>query len=174
MICCFLLSACCAWGQTESQRNPLPEGDTSRYKDFGGFMLDMGAMLEPTMFMLPPSLNFQLPEAEGIGWVLNPDAVKLSGATYASISQPSPYSLYSLLYPGAMGGNVTLQGTTYRLNNGVRISAYGEYDADGYKRVNPSALPWEKNNFNAAFEVKSPNGKFGIRMEVKAGRNYPY
>ena len=168
------MSAVGAFGQTEMQRQTLPEGDDARYRNFGGFMLDMGAMLEPTMFMLPPSLNFQLPDAEGSGWVLNPDAVKLPSVSYSTISRPSPYSLYSLLYPGATGGNVTLQGTTYRLNNGVRISAYGEYDADGYKRVNPATLPWEKNNFNAAFEVKSPNGKFGIRMEVKAGRNYPY
>ena len=36
-----------------------------------------------------------------------------------------------------------------------------------------SALPWEKNTFKGAFELKSANGAFGIRIEVQQGRN-PY
>lgn len=35
-------------------------------------------------------------------------------------------------------------------------------------------LPWEKNNFNGAFEMKSENGNFGIRIEVQRGRTTPY
>lgn len=175
IIVCFLLCAAGTFAQSETKHDTLHGDDTSRHKNFGGFMLDMGAMFEPTLFMLPPSLNFQLPDKlDAPGLVLNPDAVSLSPVTYTSAASLSPYSFYSLLYPDAMGGNVTLQGATFRLKNGMRMTTYGEYDADGYKRANPSALPWEKNNFNAAFELKSPNGKFGIRMEVKTGRNYPY
>ena len=37
-----------------------------------------------------------------------------------------------------------------------------------------SAMPWEKNNFRGAFELKSANGNFGIRIEVQQGRNGPY
>ena len=33
---------------------------------------------------------------------------------------------------------------------------------------------WEKNNFRGAFELKSANGNFGIRIEVQQGRNGPY
>jgi hypothetical protein len=33
-------------------------------------------------------------------------------------------------------------------------------------------MPWQRNNFNAAFEMKSANGKFGIKVEVNAGRGY--
>ena len=44
----------------------------------------------------------------------------------------------------------------------------------GNKVRNPSALPWERNNFNGAFEVKSENGNFGIRIEVQRGRNNPF
>ena len=51
---------------------------------------------------------------------------------------------------------------------------YGEYDKDGWKVPNPSALPWEKNNFKGAFELKSANGAFGIRIEVQQGRHVPY
>ncbi|MBD4337957.1 hypothetical protein GUH15_18220, partial [Xanthomonas citri pv. citri] len=60
------------------------------------------------------------------------------------------------------------------LKNGWKITTYGEYDADGNKVRNPSALPWEKNNFNGAFEMKSENGNFGIRIEVQRGRTTPY
>lgn len=31
-----------------------------------------------------------------------------------------------------------------------------------------------KNNFKGAFEMKSSDGNFGIRIEVQQGRNYPY
>ena len=56
----------------------------------------------------------------------------------------------------------------------MRINTYGEYNADGYKVYNPAAMPWEKNNFNAAFEIKSANGNFGIKVEMHGGRNNPY
>ena len=148
--------------------------ESVQVKDFGGFILDMGAMLEtPALMLMPPTLNFNpgLPE----GLKLNPDAISLpTGVTYTTFSRPSSYSIYSLLYPGMGMGNTTLQGTTYQFKNGMRLTTYGEYDADGYKRPNPSALPWEKNNFHGGFEWKSANGKFGVRMEVKTGRNYPY
>jgi hypothetical protein len=68
----------------------------------------------------------------------------------------------------------TLQSATFKLKNGLHITTYGEYDADGNKVRNPSALPWERNNFNGAFEMKSENGNFGIRIEVQRGRNNPF
>ena len=63
---------------------------------------------------------------------------------------------------------------SFTLKNGMRIHTYGEYDKDGWKVPNPSALPWEKNNFKGAFELKSANGAFGIRIEVQQGRHVPY
>lgn len=162
--------------QTENGGNELPDFDSARYKDFGGFILDMGGSAGMPFYLVPPTLSFRpfdmLSEAP---YKLNPDAVHLNrNLTFSGNSvNPSPYSFYSMLYPG-YGVNVQWQGASYKLNNGVRINTYGEYNADGYKVYNPAALPWEKNNFNAAFEVKSPNGKFGIKVEVHGGRNYPY
>ena len=49
----------------------------------------------------------------------------------------------------------------------------GEYDANGRRVYNPSALPWERNNFNGAFELKSENG-FGLRIEVQQGNRTPF
>ena len=67
-----------------------------------------------------------------------------------------------------------LQMGSFRLKNGMRINTYGEYDKDGWKVPNHSALPWEKNNFKGAFEMKSSNGAFGIRIEVQQGNRTPF
>ena len=48
-----------------------------------------------------------------------------------------------------------------------------KYDADGRRVYNPSALPWERNNFKGAFEMKSENG-FGFRIEVQQGNDRPF
>jgi hypothetical protein len=88
---------------------------------------------------------------------LNPDAFRINpNVTYSG---------------GMSSGMVNWQGKSYKLNNGARINLYGEYDADGNKVHNPSALPWEKKDFNAAFEFKSANGNFGVKLEVHGGRN---
>lgn len=81
----------------------------------------------------------------------------------------TPYSNSLLHNP------IELIGQSYQLNSGAKISLYGQYDANGNKRVQ-NVLPWEKNNFNAAFEFTSPNGKFGLRIEVSRERNsmFPY
>lgn len=73
----------------------------------------------------------------------------------------SPFGLFS--------DSQYLQMSSFRLNNGVRINMYGDYNADGWKVANPSALPWEKNNFRGAFEVKSADGAFGFRIGVQRG-----
>ena len=59
---------------------------------------------------------------------------------------------------------------SFKLKNGMRLNTYGEYNADGKKVPNPAAMPWEKNNFKGAFEMKSSDGNFGIRIEVQQGR----
>ena len=67
-----------------------------------------------------------------------------------------------------------LQVGQLKLNNGWSLNTYGQYNAQGYRVMNPSALPWERNNFHGAFELKSANGSFGIRVEVKQGRQSPW
>ena len=151
-------------------------------KDFDGFILDMGTMLnaESLILLPPPMLNtlpFEWDEMEVSPYKLNPDAFKLtSNVTYMGGSDitNSRTSILSLLYNGVGSGMVNWQGTSYKLNNGMRINLHGEYDSNGRKVYNPSAMPWEKNNFNAAFEMKSANGNFGIKVEVHGGRNNPY
>lgn len=155
--------------------------ESVRVKDFGGFILDMGSMLNAESLvvspMILPTLSYLAPYSETTPYQLNPDAFKLNpNITYMGGTNitSSHTPMYSLLYNGMGSGMVNWQGASYRLNNGMRINLYGEYDADGRKVYNPSALPWERNNFNAAFEMKSANGNFGIKVEVHGGRNNPY
>jgi len=146
-------------------------------KDFGGFILDMGTMLNAeslTLAPLLPTLTYMPELGNGLNLPqINPDALKINtqGIIYGA-GTPSGMrtGILSLYHPGYGNGPVTWQSATYRLNNGARINLYGEYDADGNKVYNPSALPWQRNNFNAAFEVKSPDGKFGVKFEVSGGR----
>lgn len=138
-------------------------------KDFSGFILDMGTMLNAESLVVTPlsfpTLDYMPSLAESNSYLLNPEAIRIT--PFLTSTLPS--------FSNGMGKNrINWQGATYKLNNGVRINLYGEYNADGYKVYNPSALPWEHNNFNAAFEMKSANGNFGIKVEVHGGRNILY
>ena len=152
----------------------------SQVKDFGGFILDMGTMLNTESLVVSapfPCLNYLAPWGEDASFQVNPDAFRLNpNIVYmgGAAVGPSFSSVLSPLYMGSGSGMVNWQGASYKLNNGMRINLYGEYDADGHKVYNPSALPWQRNNFNAAFEMKSANGNFGIKLEVHGGRNNPY
>ena len=150
----------------------------SQVKNFGGFILDMGTMLNTESLVLSapfPSLDFLLPLNEETPYRINPEAFRLNpNITYmggTAINTSSAFT-FSPFYSGS--GMMNWQGASYKLNNGMRINLYGEYNSDGYKVYNPSALPWQRNNFNAAFEMKSANGNFGIKVEVHGGRNNPY
>lgn len=171
-LCIIHLSA-----QTEAS-NSLPSvTEDNRYKEIGGFLLDMSPVMMTPPPIQMPLLDFRLYDTtDSIYLPFNPESVKINtNITWLNgTSVPAMRSsILSLLYPGIGNSSAQWQGTSYRLKNGVHINTYGEYDADGYKRYNPAALPWERNNFNAAFEVKSANGKFGIRVEMNAGRIYP-
>ncbi len=149
---------------------PASEGASSllpsTVRNYGGFLLDMGAINLPHR----PSLdNFKLeiPDAsKDYSFIFRPrtDAVYTQG----NYSLFSPYGLNSF-----WGTSSTLQMGSFQLNNGWKLNTYGEYDADGRRVYNPSALPWERNNFKGAFELKSENG-FGLRIEVQQGKDRPF
>lgn len=176
----LLIGTLTGQAQSETKESLAPEATSTNVKDFGGFILDMGTMMNAESLVVPltlPSLNYLVPVNELFIYQLNPNAFKINpNITYkgGNIFTSSHTSMMSLLYPVSGSGMMNWQGTSYKLRNGVRINLYGEYDADGHKVYNPSALPWQRNNFNAAFEVKSANGNFGIKVEVHSGRNNPY
>ncbi|MGL4852865.1 MAG: hypothetical protein ACRC3Z_09535 [Phocaeicola sp.] len=138
----------------------------------GRFLLDMDYFRPLPLTLSAPTFSWlQLDNNESYHDFWN----EKRAVTYDASST----SFGNLSYQGGwMGGfghtPTTWQSSSYLLKNGMRINTYGEYNADGYKVANPAALPWQRNNFNAAFEMKSSNGNFGIRVEVQRGRNTPY
>ena len=163
--------------QTEGEVTTLSDLETQRYKSFDGFLLDMGSILDMPAYFAPPTLTYRPFDAlhPSSSLTIRPEAISINPNITFKGSVPgvsllqSFYSLY-----GGTSGNVNWQGASFKLNNGMRINTYGQYNADGYKVYNPSAMPWEKNDFNAAFEIKSANGNFGIKVEMHGGRNNPY
>ena len=106
---------------------------------------------------------------------LNPNVTYSQGlSNIFSLSNSRYFSSNPFGLTGFWGSTDNLQMGSFTLKNGMRIHTYGEYDKDGWKVPNPSALPWEKNNFKGAFELKSANGSFGIRIGVQQGRHVPY
>lgn len=176
----MFLSVAATFAQTEVMADSIPpiSLDGSRYKSFDGFVLDMGAVMIAPPPLIAPQLTYEPYSSNGT--IKNYNEIFRPGRhiTYDRGS----YSLFTPMYSGLGGYGMhgfgsmppTLQSATFKLKNGLRITTYGEYDADGNKVRNPAALPWERNNFNGAFEMKSENGNFGIRIEVQRGRNNPY
>ncbi len=179
-----VLSLTSAFAQSEGLENdslPVISLDGSRHisldgsqKTFdGGFILDMGSMLATPEFsapaLLPQQLDWQsLLTLSGVAKDYNSIFRPKGNVTYGRSSfSPTQSGFYGW---GANPHSPTLQSATYRLNNGLRITTYGEYNADGHKVHNPAALPWQRNNFNAGFEFKSESGNFSIGIGVQAGR----
>ena len=145
-------------------------------KNYDGFLLDMGLMnlSAPTL----PKFTLEIPDASkdySRIFRLNPNMTYSQGlSNIFSLSNSRYFSSNPFGLTGFWGSTNNLQMGSFTLKNGMRIHTYGEYDKDGWRVPNPSALPWGKNNFKGAFELKSANGAFGIRIEVQQGRNYPY
>ena len=173
----MLLIALSTQAQTESISIRT---DGTQCKDYGGYILDMGTMLNteslsllvlflPNMSQLMPLL----PDDEELK--INPDAWTFNNKViYTTTSSLNFPPRGALVHPATQGAPFQWQSTTYKLNNGMRLTSYGEYDADGKKVMNQHALPWQKQNFNAGVWLESSDGKFGIGIEVHRGRNNPF
>ena len=156
----------------------LPEGQPlpDDVKSYDGFLLDMKSLnIAPPKL---PKFTLEIPDASkdySRIFRLNPDVTYSQGLSdlfspgNSSYFGSNPFGL-----TGFWNSTDNLQMGSFKLKNGMRINTYGEYYKDGWKVPNPSALPWEKNNFKGAFEMKSANGSFWIRIEVQQGRNAPY
>ena len=152
----------------------LPDG----VKSYDGFLIDMNSLVKLPTPDMNKTYKIVIPDAsKDYNWIfrLNPDVTYSSGLSNMFSLSGSPY--FSSNPFSIMGfGNTTdnLQMGSFRLKNGWRLNTYGEYDKDGWRVPNPSALPWQKNNFKGAFELKSQDGSFGIRIEVQKGRENPF
>ena len=162
--------------------NQLKVGNSAVITTVGGDgalrcrLLDMGLMNLSTPTL--PKFTLEIPDASkdySRIFQLNPNVTYSQGlSNIFSLSNSRYFSSNPFGLTGFWGSTDNLQMGSFTLKNGMRIHTYGEYDKDGWKVPNPSALPWEKNNFKGAFELKSANGAFGIRIEVQQGRHVPY
>ncbi len=150
----------------------LPDGT----RNYGGFLIDMNSLIKMPTPDLSKSFKIVIPNASkdySQLFRLNPDVTYSSGLSNMFSSGSSFYlNPFGLNSVGSLMEN--LQMGSFKLKNGMRINTYGEYNKEGRKVFNPSALPWERNNFKGAFELKSQDGSFGFRIEVQQGRNSPY
>ena len=155
----LILSVGFASAQSEIPSDSIRRAPSANIKEFGGFLLDMGLMNVAKDYNQLFRLNTDATYSQGFSDAFSPSAFSGFGYGYGWGLSSSPQFMQ-------MG--------SFKLKNGMRINTYGDYDKDGWRVPNRSAMPWEKNNFRGAFELKSANGNFGIRIEVQQGRNGPY
>lgn len=169
--------------QGDSIRSRALSGDASsggmllpETKSYDGFLLDMSLLRREAPRL--PEFTLEIPDASkdySRMFRLNPDASYSQGLSNVfSLTNSTVYSMNPFGLTGFWSSPENLQMGSFKLKNGMRINTYGEYDKDGWKVPNRSALPWEKNNFKGAFEMKSANGAFGIRIEVQQGNRTPF
>lgn len=161
-----------ASAQLEVPADNIRRAPVSNVKEFGGFLLDMGLMNVAAPQL--PRFNLDVPDmSKDYNQIfrMNPDVMYSQGFTDAFSSSPG----FGYGYGWGMSSSPQfMQMGSFKLKNGMRINTYGDYDRNGWKVPNRSAMPWEKNNFRGAFELKSANGSFGIRIEVQQGRSGLY
>lgn len=163
----LLISTTCLSAQNEVTSDSIQSAPTYSIKMFGDFLLDMNLLLPPKL----PSFSENL---------LAPDATKDFNQLFLlsprmTLSKGFVYNSYHPYGLGVFSSSNFLQSAIFQPNGNMRLSTYGQYTLDGKRIPNPSALPWEKNNFMGGMELKF-NKNFGIRIEVQQGRNpmYPY
>lgn len=190
-VCLFIIAlfagSISLYAQSEAQGDSirshvLPDGTPPEgalmpeVKYYDGFLLDMSLLKMEAPRL--PEFTLEIPDASkdySRMFRLNPNATYSQGLSNVfSLTNSTVYSMNPFGLSGFWSSPENLQMGSFRLKNGMRINTYGEYDKDGWKVPNHSALPWEKNNFKGAFEMKSSNGAFGIRIEVQQGNRTPF
>lgn len=190
-VCLFIIAlfagSISLYAQSEAQGDSirshvLPDGTPPEgalmpeVKNYDGFLLDMSLLKMEAPRL--PEFTLEIPDASkdySRMFRLNPNATYSQGLSNVfSLTNSTVYSMNPFGLSGFWSSPENLQMESFRLKNGMRINTYGEYDKDGWKVPNHSALPWEKNNFKGAFEMKSSNGAFGIRIEVQQGNRTPF
>ena len=169
-VCLFIIAlfagSISLYAQSEAQGDSirshvLPDGTPPEgalmpeVKNYDGFLLDMSLLKMEAPRL--PEFTLEIPDASkdySRMFRLNPNATYSQGLSNVfSLTNSTVYSMNPFGLSGFWSSPENLQMGSFRLKNGMRINTYGEYDKDGWKVPNHSALPWEKNNFKGAFEI---------------------
>ena len=188
-VCLFIIAlfagSISLYAQSEAQGDSirshvLPDGTPPEgalmpeVKNYDGFLLDMSLLKMEAPRL--PEFTLEIPDASkdySRMFRLNPNATYSQGLSNVfSLTNSTVYSMNPFGLSGFWSSPENLQMGSFRLKNGMRINTYGEYDKDGWKVPNHSALPWEKNNFKGAFEMKSSNGAFGYASKCNKGTGH--
>ncbi|KAB5355132.1 occludin, partial [Bacteroides salyersiae] len=120
----LLLATVAVSAQSELPSDSIPRSPSENYKEFGGFLLDMGLMsvMPPQL----PKMNFDISDAGkdyNRLFRLHPDVTYSQGLS--DVFSPS----YSGFGWSGFGSSQNLQMGSFKLKNGMRINTYGEYNA---------------------------------------------
>lgn len=168
------LISCAGWmsAQSELPTDTLRRAPAENIKEFGGFLLDMGIMKATAPKL--PKMELAMPDiSKDYNQLFRLDGNARYSQGFTDTFSPAGFSDFGYGW-GLSSSTAFLQKGTFRLKNGMKINTYGNYNKDGWRVPNRGAMPWEKNNFRGAFELKSANGNFGIRIEVQQGRSRPF
>lgn len=167
IIVIIISSTVSVYAQTEQPQLIISQENEpmATFKEYEGFILDLNEAIAnplviPEFKLLDKSTNHY------IDWLdrLNINTNKTSfGSPIFSNSSNNHWNQHGVMFDGV---NSPINSATFRLGNDWKLSTYGDYDANGYKRTNQAQLPWQKNDFRGGFEFKSPKG-FSFRMEVR-------
>jgi len=139
---------------------------------YDGFLLDFN-VATPTepVHPLAKSLQALMPDYSQLLFPQQPSMTY--GTLNSNLLMPS-YTLGTIgaTYMHGIPTTGNIQVANFKLKNGMTISTMGDYDAQG-SRVNRPVLPWQRNNFQGAFQLKTSDGKFGISIHVSNGAG-PY
>ncbi|MDR0961837.1 MAG: occludin [Mediterranea sp.] len=156
----LIVPSAVAFAQSELPADTLHHTPSSNLKEYGDFLLDMSLMnVKPVEI---PRLNLELPKSTedySRMFRFNNDAVYTQMVTNFFSPFGRDWGFFSSPQYLQMG--------SFKLGNGWRLNTYGEYTKEGWRVPNHNALPWERNTFHGAFELKSSNGNFGFRIEVQ-------
>jgi hypothetical protein len=162
------------WAQHELPTDTLRRSMTMpSVKHFGDYLLDMkllNASVAPMISLHAPLFEVS-PLGKNYGSLFNADkgTVFAQGFTNAFSYRPVMYydgwGGYGIGY-GLTNNTDMLQKGSFRLNNGMRLNVYGQRSADGRLLPGMNVLPWQKNDFKGAFELRSASGHFGVTIEV--------
>lgn len=166
----FMLTNTFVSAQSEIHSDSIRRTASTNIKEFGGFLLDMKLMnISPPQLSNPKMDIPNLTKDYNQIFRLNTNAIYTQG-----FNETAFLSNNGIIYDWGQSSSQFMQMGSFKLKSGMRINTYGDYNEKGWKVPNRNAMPWEKNNFRGAFELKSANGTFGVRFEVQQGRNTAY
>jgi hypothetical protein len=147
-------------------------------KQFGDYVLDMRLLNLMAPTTPKPELMGENLLTKDYSKMFSLDAGNVFSRGFTNVKYPFTYYGYSYnygygLYYGLYSSPDYMQMGSFKLKNGMRLNVYGQYSAEGKLLPGIHTLPWQQHDFSGAFELRSANGAFGIKIQVNR-QNEPF